>query len=268
MPEHFALDEFTRRRFGYRAGHHVAAYGPTQQAGKSTLLFALLDSVASEDLPATVLVMKHRDRTVATFTKRMGFRETPEWPPKPKLGEMFGNKPRGYTLWPPQTLSNVEADNARLAGEFQKAITHNRLHTPSITFADELYGLMAELELRKLLTAIMTRDSGAGHGMWWATQKPSGTQAVSMPGFVFNSAEHTFISRDGDERNRARYGEIACGISPASIEREALRLEPYSWLYIRRSGPSWAVIDAYSPSLAVLSEHATQRPRGASSLHA
>ncbi len=60
-----------------------------------------------------------------------------------------------------------------------------------------------------------------------------------------------FLSKDGDERNRARYSEIACGISPASIEREVLRLDPFSWLYLRRTGPHWAVIDAYDPKLAV-----------------
>lgn len=253
MPEHYALDEFRDRRFGYKGGNHVAFFGATGIAGKTTLGFSLLDSVVSEEMPATVLCMKHRDRVVARFTRRLGFREVPTWPPKPLLKEMgpWGEKPRGYTLWPRQSLTNVEADNAHLAAEFEKALVHNRLHTPSITFADEIYGLMAELELRKLLTAIVTRDSIAGHGMWYATQKPSGTQGVSMPGFLFNSAEHMFLAKDGDERNRARYGEIACGISPASIERETLKLEPFSWLYIRRTGPHWAVIDAYDPALAV-----------------
>jgi hypothetical protein len=251
MPEHYALDEFRAKRWAYKSGHHVALIGPTQIAGKTTLAFQLLDSIATEERPATVLCMKHSDRTVATFSNRLGFRETPTWPPKPLVKEMFGNKPRGYTLWPRQSLSNVEADNAHLAAEFQKALVHNRLHTPSVTFADEIYGLMAELELRKLLTAIITRDSGARHGLMYATQKPSGTQGVSMPGFLFNSAEHMFLSRDGDERNRARFGEIGCGISPESINREVLRLEPFSWLYIRRSGPQWAVVDAYDPKLAV-----------------
>jgi hypothetical protein len=254
MPEHYALDEFRAKRFAYRPGHHVAFFGPTQIAGKTTTGFALLDGVASAELPATVLCMKHRDRTVAKFTRRLGFRETPQWPPKPLLKEMgpWGHKPRGYTLWPRQSLTDVEADNARLAAEFRRALVHNRLHTPSVTFADEIYGLMAELELRKLLTAVITRDSGAGHGLWYATQKPSGTQGISMPGFLFNSAEHMFLARDGDERNRARYGEIACGISPSSIEREVLKLEPFSWLYLQRTGPHWAVIDAYDPRLAVL----------------
>lgn len=250
MPEHYDLEEFATRRFDYRDGHHVAFFGPTQIAGKTTLGFALLQHVARPDRPATVLCMKHTDRTVAGWTRRLDFQETPLWPPRRQLRRGL-SKPPGYTLWPRQTLTDPEGDNAHLKDQFTRAITWNRGHLPSITFADEIYGLIAELNLRTLLTAVITRDSGAGHGMWYASQKPSGTQGVSMPGFLFNSAEHMFLSKDGEQRNRLRYGEIACGIDPAAIERETMKLSPYSWLYIRRSGPQWAVIDAYDPSLAV-----------------
>jgi hypothetical protein len=251
MPEHFALDEFASSRFDYRDGHHVAAFGPSQIAGKSTLMFYLLGHVISPERPATALVMKHRDRVVAGWEERLGMRETPTWPPERRIRDLGKGKPPGWVLWPPQTLTNADADNTRLEREFRAGIAHNRKHVPSITFADEIYGLVAELNLRTLLTAVITRDSGAGHGMWYASQKPSGTQGVSLPGFLFNNAEHMFLSKDGEERNRRRYAEIACGISPAEIERETLKLDPFSWLYIRRSGPQWAVIDAYDPSLAM-----------------
>ena len=261
MPERIDLDTFRHRHFDYQAGHHVALFGPTGQAGKTTTAFRLLDAVTGSELPATVLVMKHRDKNVARFTRELGFRETPSWPPARKLSEvraLGGHPPRGYTLWPPQTLTDIDADNARLAREFTAAIVANRTRTPSITFADEIYGLLAELNLRRLLTAVVTRDSIAGHGLWYATQKPSGTQGISIPGFFFSSAEHMFLSRDGEERNRIRYGEIACGINPGEIERQTLKLDPYSWLYIRRSssrpairsGPEWAIIDAFDEKLA------------------
>jgi hypothetical protein len=250
MPEHFGLQHFRTRIFDYRPGHHAAFFGPTQIAGKSTLALALLEVVSHQlGIPATALVMKHSDRTVAGWTERLQFRETPSWPPARRWRDVF-HRPPGYTLWPPQTLFDEHADNARLRREFRAAITHNRTHTPSITFADELYGLVAELNLRELLTAVVTRDSGAGHGLWYATQKPSGTQGNSIPGFFFNSAEHMFLSKDGEARNRRRYAEIACGIPAEAIERETLALGKYSWLYIRRSGPEWAVVDAYDPSLA------------------
>jgi hypothetical protein len=267
MPEHFDLETFRRRHFDFNAGHHVAIFGPTQIAGKSTLNFALQE-VIIERLPEirpVTLCMKHKDRVVAHWTRRLGYRETPTWPPETKFSELppFGHKPPGHTLWPRQSLSDPLADNELLQREFAKAIVHNRKNTPSITNANELYGLLAELSkgkdragrpmipMRQLLTAVVTRDSVAGHSLFYESQKPSGTQGVSIPGFFFNSAEHMLLSRDGEERNRIRYAEIACGINPREIERETLALDPFSWLYIRRSGPEWAVIDAYSPDLAV-----------------
>ena len=267
MPEHFDLETFRAKHFDYRPGHHLAVFGPTQISGKSTLSFALLEAVKrfQPDIGVITLCMKHRDRVIAHWTKRLGFREVPSWPPARKFGELkpFGQPPPGYTLWPPQTLTDPESDNERLQREFVKAIVHNRSHTPSITHANELYGLLAELNkartraglplvsMRQLLTAVITRDSIAGHGLWFESQKPSGTQGISIPGFFFNSSEHMLLAKDGEERNRKRYGEISCGIDPAEIERETLKLDRHSWLYIRRSGPEWAVIDAYDPSLAV-----------------
>lgn len=252
-PEHFGLEEFRRRKFDYRPGHHVAVFGPTQIAGKSTLNFALLEAVRDRypEIRPTVLCMKHRDRVIAHWTERLGFREVPAWPPARRVGDLFGQGPPGYTLWPRQSLTDIEADNALLRREFLAAITHNRGHVPSITVANELYGMLAELNLRELLTAVVTRDSVAGHGLWYESQKPSGTQGISIPGFFFNSAEHMLLSKDGEQRNRQRYGEIACGIDPREIERQTLGLAPFSWLYIRRSGPQWCIVDAYDPSLAV-----------------
>lgn len=250
MPEHFDLATFRSRKFGYRPGHHVAFFGPTQIAGKSTLAFALVQEVVRKypEIQPVSLVMKHRDRVVAGWTERLNFQETPSWPPARKLTQW---NPAGYTLWPRQSLSDIEADNALLRREFIRAIVANRKKPPSITMANELYGMLAELNLRELLTAVVTRDSIAGHGLWYETQKPSGTQGISIPGFFFNSAEHMFLAKDGEQRNRTRYGEIACGIDPRDIERETLRLNPFSWLYIRRSGPQWCVVDAFDPALAI-----------------
>lgn len=250
MPDHYDLETFRGRHFDYKPGHHVAVFGPTQIAGKSTLSFALLQQVVQwyPEIHPVTLAMKHKDRVIAGWTKRLGFQETPSWPPRRKLSQW---NPPGYTLWPRQSLTDVEADNALLEREFKRAITWNRGHTPSITHANELYGLIAELNMRQLLTAVVTRDSIAGHGLWYESQKPSGTQGISIPGFFFSSAEHMFLSKDGEQRNRIRYGEIACGIDPAEIERETLRLQPFSWLYIRRSGPQWAVVDAFDERLAI-----------------
>jgi hypothetical protein len=250
MPEHFGLADFLTHRFDYRPGQHIAIFGPTQIAGKSTLGWTILGHIAQvhPEIGLTSLVMKHRDRVEAEWTKRLNFQETPTWPPVRKLGQW---NPAGHTVWPHQSLTDPDRDNALLEREFRKAITHNRTHTPSLTRVGELYGMLAELHLRTLLTAVVTRDSVAGHGLMYESQKPSGTQGISIPGFFFNSAEHMLLSKDGEQRNRTRYGEIACGIDPQAIERETLALDPFSWLYIRRSGPAWCVVDAYDPALRV-----------------
>lgn len=262
MPEHYSLAEFLTGRFDYRPGNHIAAFGPTNIAGKSTLMYAVMGHIVRTHPEVTPisLVMKHKDRVEAGWTNRLGFQETPSWPPVRRLSNW---KPPGYTVWPRQSLTDPEADNELLQREFGKAIVYQRKHTPSLTRVGELYGMIAELSrakdregrrmipMRTTLTSVVTRDAIAGHSLVYESQKPSGTQGVSIPGFFFNSAEHMFLSRDGEERNRIRYGEIASGIDAKAIERETLRLQPYSWLYIRRTGPAWCVIDAYDPALAI-----------------
>src|SRR5258706_540397 len=150
MPEHFDLETFRRRHLDYRAGHHVAVFGPTQQAGKSTLSFALLQAVVQSmpEIRPVTLSMKHKDRVIAGWTRRLGFKETRAWPPPPRVSSLWDGKPPGYTLWPRQSLTDVDRDNALLELQFRRAITWNRKHTPSITHANELYGMLAELNLR------------------------------------------------------------------------------------------------------------------------
>lgn len=249
-PEHFTLEDFRTRKFDYRPGEGVATFGPTQVAGKSTINFALLESVTRRypEIRPKVLVMKHTDRVVDAWTKRLGFRETPSWPAQRKL---FGSKPAGHTIWPRQSLTDPEADKELRAREFRKAIIDNRLHRPSITFADELYGLIALLGLGDVLTEVVTQDAISGHGLWFASQKPSGTQGKSIPGFFLDSAQHNLFSKGGDSRNRQRIAEISIGIDPESIEYQTLRLAPFSWLYVHRSPTYWCIVDAYDRSFAV-----------------
>lgn len=269
MPEHYDLETFRTRKFDYGAGHHVGIFGPTQIAGKTTLAYALLEAVLlmpgagsyQPEINATTFCMKHQDRVIAHWTGRLGFREIQAF--APPRAPLFGQKPPGQTLWPHQSLSDPIGDNELLQREFVKGVVWNRLHTPSISHLNELYGLLAELSkpkdrqgrpmvpMRPLLVAVVTRDSVAGHGAWYESQKASGTQGHPIDGFFFNSAEHMFLSKDGVKANRQRYADIACGIDPESIERETLKLEKHSWLYIRRSGPEWAVVDAYDSALAI-----------------
>lgn len=217
----------------YKPGHHVFLIGPTQRAGKTHLGFQLLGATDKSDLDTTVFCMKPRDRTVAGFSDELGFREIPSWPPKK---HWWDEKPEGYTLWPRQSLKNVDKDNAHLREEFQKAMMHGYSHGNSILFLDEIYGIVAELGLGQEVISILTRGGGMKCGAWMATQKPGGTQGKSLPGFIFNCPTHMFLANDNDARNRQRYSELAGGHDPREIENTVLSLGKYEFLYLNADG--------------------------------
>lgn len=225
-------EEFLASYFGYRPGEHVSLIGPTQAAGKTTLAYQLLERAASPSLPAVALVMKPRDRTVSAWTERLGWREVNTWPPH---RWPWQDRPAGHTLWPRHTMTDVGADNAHLADQFRRAILDTYKRGNGIVFGDEVYGLCVELGLSPELTAMWTRGGGMGAGLWSATQKPSGTQAGSIPSFVYNSATWTFLSRDPDKRNRDRFAEIG-GVDGRYVGDIVLTLQKYEFLCIHRDG--------------------------------
>lgn len=238
--------DFLENYWSYRPGEHVIAFGPTQRAGKTHLLFQLLQQSVRPDIRTTAFCMKPRDRTVAKWSQALGFKEVPSWPPPPKWP--WQEKPAGYTLWPRHTM-NPAIDNRHIGGQFRDAMLDGYKRGRSILFLDEIYGICAELKVpdetkpgsyRKGLTeellAIVTRGGGMGCGAWMATQKPSGTQQASLPGFVFNCPTHMFLAPDNDKRNRRRYGELAGGVDPELIEAQTLGLNRYEFLYLNASG--------------------------------
>jgi hypothetical protein len=175
--------------------------------------------------------MKPRDKTVARWSKSLGFKEVPDWPPVVPPWQ----KPAGFTLWPRHTM-DPETDNAHIRKVFRKGMLDGYKRGKSILFLDEIFGICGELDLTEDLLAILTRGGGMGCGAWMATQKPSGTQQTSLPGFVFNCPTHMFLAPDNDKRNRRRYGELAGGVDPDIIEAETLRLNRFEFLYLNASG--------------------------------
>jgi hypothetical protein len=235
---------FIKRRFRYKAGEHLSMIAPSQD-GKTTLAFQLLEHTARPSLSATVLVMKPRDAVPAAWTRHLGYVEVKSWPPPKKLP--WKEKPSGYTLWPPHTF-NVEADNERLSEEFKKALQDRYSKGDNIVFADEVYGMVAELDgLTPQLIAHWSRGSGMGAGLWTATQRPAGSQGHGVPGFMYSNATHLFFSKDPDAKSRQRYGEIG-GVDPQLIAATVLKLRKYQFLYIHkgdeRGGPYMCIIDA------------------------
>src|SRR3954453_18157349 len=139
----FQRDEFIKERFDYETGEHVTFLGPTQ-SGKSTLAGQLIHEVATEDIPAIILVMKPRDKTVTEWITKYKWKKVETWPP---VRWFWEKKPKGYVLWPKHTF-DTNRDNKKLSAEFSRALMGSYKKGDHIVFADEIYGLVAELGLR------------------------------------------------------------------------------------------------------------------------
>lgn len=235
---------FFRRMWKYKAGECVTFLAPMQD-GKTTLAFQLLERTARASLTALVLVMKPRDATPASWTRHLGFHEVPTWPPPNKWP--WQDKPTGYTLWPRHTF-NASVDNAHMSVQFKNALQWAYKRGNCILFADEVYGLVAELDgLTEDLIALWSRGGGMGVGLWAATQRPAGSQGKGVPGFMYSNSTHLFLAKDPDKASRRRYGEIG-GIDPQLVEAIVMKLQRFQFLYIRKAdqfgGPYLCIIEA------------------------
>jgi len=239
-------EDFLANYWSYEPGEHVSFIQPTG-GGKTHLAFQLLQRTP---IPATALVMKPRDPVPASWTQRLGWREIPHWPPPARLP--WQPKSDSYTLWPHQSLVDLEADENHLHDQFERALLDTYRKGDRIIFADEVAGL-CELKLQRHLRALWMRGSGMGAGLWAATQKPSGDQGgAPVPTYLYSAPSHLFLGHDQTAANRKRFNEIG-GVDGHVVEDAVmnLRLHPVKTnagvtkhvseqLYIRKGGPSGA----------------------------
>lgn len=238
----FSREEFLTRRWNYQPGQHVSFIAPTQN-GKTLTIFQLLAHTDTSfcRIPPTMLVAKPRDAIVVQGLADLDYAEIPAWPPSWRTRR---KKPAGYGLWPRHIRGALpEVNAAHLSKSFRPAISEAFWGGNSILIGDEVYYLSAVLNLQQELTQHWTQGAGMGAGLWTATQKPGGTVQGSIPTFMYNSPEHTFLGFDPDKRNRDRFSEIG-GVDGKLVGETVQKLGLYEWLYLHRSTRTMCIVEA------------------------
>lgn len=244
----FTREEFLTRRWNHQPGEQVFVIQPTQ-GGKTRWLYQLANATPHVK-PPVCLVMKPRDPTPAEMTRKYGWKEIDTWPPS---RAPWSSRPPGYTLWPKHSLSldpaSIAKTNAHLKRQFEACLMDAYKNGDQITICDEIYGLLAELRMHETILALTTRGSGMKAPIWYATQKPSGTQTGGgLPGQLFNSPVHLFLGYDPDLRNRKTFSLIG-GVNTDLVMDEVSKLQVHpiqtphgikpvsDLLYINKNGP-------------------------------
>lgn len=236
-------EEFASQRFDYKPGQHVVFAGPTQRAGKTTLAFKLLEYVATPELPAYVAVCKPTDKVSSSEGARLGFRRVSEWPVPPRVKEMWDGKPPGYLVWPKfgDMNSDVERASRVTAQLLGNVYTNGVKNKKAILVLDDTVVKSKILGLDREMTTIIAMAGAMGIGGWFFVQKPTDAGRTAL--WSYPNAEHVFLSKDPEKRNRVRYNEIG-GFDSNVVYNAMQSLRPYQFLYLERTHGYMCVVDS------------------------
>jgi len=215
----------------YGKGEHVLLCGATQRSGKTYLGFQLLDAVPESVANKVTFCMKPKDKTVGGWTEKLGFKEVDSWPPKKKFWEP---EPKGHTLWPKHTF-DPDKDNQHLGKIFQASMRDAYKKGDTILFLDEVFGV-SELGLNDDLSAILSRGAGMGCAAWMCVQRGSGTQQVSLPGFIWSQPYHNFIAHSSNKNDKQKYADMNGDFDPEWMHSTVSNLGPFEFLYTNAEG--------------------------------
>jgi hypothetical protein len=235
MPAVIGREEFASRYFHYTPGQHVVFGGKTQEAGKTTLAFKLLEYCATPECPAYIIVCKPRDPVTKREGERLRYRRVEDWPVPKTWGEVAGDKPSGYLIWP--NFGDIDADAekaARVAGSVMrdryKAGTKGK---KGIIVCDDTVVLSKLLNLDRYMTTQIAMAGAMDLGGWYFVQKPTDSGRASV--WAYENASHRFLSKATDVRNVTRYAEIS-GQDPKLAAHVNSQLQPYQFQYSDSKG--------------------------------
>lgn len=254
MLARFSRRDFLTERWHWQPGEQVFVCQPTQ-GGKTRWAWELMAATPHAQ-PPVAMVMKPRDPTPAEMTRRYGWKEIAEWPPRWRRTA----RPPGYTLWPRHTLSrdpaSIAATNANIKRQFERCLMDAYKRGDQTVFVDEIYGLLGELDMKQVVGVLSNRGSGMNAAMWYATQRPAGTVGAPLPGYLFNNPVHLFLGHDPVLGNRKRFAEIG-GVDTGLVMDEVSRLKivptktphgikPISpLLYVNKNGGYMCIVEPW-----------------------
>jgi hypothetical protein len=237
--------DFLENYWSPNPGEHANWICPTG-GGKSYFMNQCVEKFMDRypDLSYVTLAPKPDDETTSEWAKKLGYKATPDWPPKKRW---FEEKPRGYVLWPNHNIEDEQANREHLNGVFSRAFNRQYGQGNSVTIADDAYALGVLYGMNQLFDRHWVNGRSLGASLYSSLQKPSGTVNGAVSSFAYSAPVHLFLGKDTDERNLKRFGEIgASGIDPDDLRRIVYNLPVHrfgttgtvsDFLYIDRRGP-------------------------------
>lgn len=211
----------------WNPGEHVLIDEPTG-GGKTTLAYQMLQVMMARyrHLSTVSFMPKPRDPSTVQWARALNLRETPVWPPEPKL---FARKPAGHVLWPKHRMDLPPAQRRKEVGKVLKAGLDWQYKTgDSISLVDDAHSAATYMDLNDYIEEILVNGRAGGASIILPIQKPSGTvNAGGITSYAYSSPTYLIFGKDTDERNLRRMSEIGGGVEGDRVKHIVRNLRLY-----------------------------------------
>lgn len=249
-PQQLERQDWLENYFDYEPGQDILIVEPTG-GGKTVIAYQMVGEIMSRypKLSYMSFMPKPRDPSTVAWAKALNLRETPVYPPVPKL---FQSKPAGHVLWPKHRMDLPPAQRREEVGKVLRAgLDAQYKKGNSVSLVDDAHSAATYMDLNDYIEEILVNGRAGGAGVILPVQKPSGTvNSGGITSYAYSSPIHYLFGKDTDARNLARLREIGGGIDPVKVETIIRNLRLYrigkatvsEKLWIDRRGPYLALI--------------------------